>query len=68
MKILKEGDTNRLGNIRHFECETCGCVFEACRAEYRQESDFRNGHYYICKCPMCRENVIVYPEDEAKWK
>lgn len=68
MNILKAGNLNRIDNVKHFECDTCGCIFEADRTEYLRETDFRNGHYFICKCPTCDRDVILYPEDEVKHK
>ena len=64
MKIIKEGDLKRVSSMRRFECERCGCVWEADASEYRVESDFRNGHYCVMACPTCRRDVICYPEDE----
>ena len=64
VKILKAGDLNRIGNARRFQCEACGCVWEADRSEYHRETDFRNGHYYVCKCPTCERDTISYPEDQ----
>ena len=52
------------GNARRFQCEACGCVWEADRSEYHRETDFRNGHYYVCKCPTCERDTISYPEDQ----
>ena len=63
MKIIKPGDLHRLEAARRFECERCGCVFEASSAEYRTETDFRNGHYYVMACPTCHRDVVCHPED-----
>lgn len=64
MKIIKVGDMNRLNTMHRFECERCGCVWEADASEYRIESDYRNGRYYVCKCPTCMRETIMHPEEE----
>ena len=61
MRIIKAGRPKRA--IARFECRECGCVFEAERCEYRIETDYRNGHYYVCPCPTCGKDVIRYPEE-----
>lgn len=58
MKIIKEGDLSRLPTARRFECERCGCVFDASAAEYRIETA-KNGAFRCCPCPTCRMEVIV---------
>ena len=64
MRVIREGDLKRLSSTHRFECSRCGCVFEANSAEYRTESDFRNGHFYAIECPTCNHTVTMYPEDE----
>lgn len=54
MKIIKEGDINRLKKVKLFECMACGCVFEADRTEYvHQYSQRENCDWYEIKCPTC---------------
>lgn len=57
MKIIKEGDLNRLKKIKRFECKECGCVFKAEKDEYKLGNQY-NDEYYYCKCPCCHQ--IVY--------
>lgn len=52
MKIIKEGDLNRLKRIKRFECTRCGCVFEAAGPEYDHGIEYGTV-YYFCKCPTC---------------
>ena len=66
MKIIKEGDLNRLDSTRRFECEHCGAIWEANAAEYRTGRDFRNGWYHVMKCPTCQRDAVCYPESERK--
>jgi len=66
MKIIKPGDLKRLDTARRFACGRCGCEFEADSAEYRTETDFRNGHYYVTACPTCKRDVVCRPEDERR--
>ena len=66
VKIIKEGDLERVKSARRFECVHCGCVFEATGSEYRVETDFRNGHYYVMACPTCHRDVVAHPEDREQ--
>lgn len=68
MKIIKKGDLTRVDTTRHFNCKHCGCLFEANRSEYKTQSDFRNGHFYVHQCPTCGQDVIAYPEEEAAYR
>ncbi len=60
MTVLKEGDRNRAKMLvlqtRRFECDRCGCVFEANNNEYKSAAQY-NDIYYFCKCPCCGENA-----------
>lgn len=50
MKILKSGNTSL--NIKRFECEHCGCIFEADDTEYVE--DWRTPKPE-CECPTCHK-------------
>ena len=56
MKIIKEGDMNRLNTTRRFVCSRCGCIWEANAKEYRKEWDM-NCLTIVCECPTCHEYV-----------
>jgi len=58
MKIIKNGDMQKLKMTKHFSCKKCGCVFEADKDEYKSGSQY-NETYYFCKCPFCSETVYV---------
>lgn len=64
MRVIREGDLRRVSTAHRFECSRCGCVFEADSAEYRTESDYRNGIFYAIECPTCGWQVTLNPEDE----
>lgn len=66
MRVIKQGDLARVESLRRFECERCGCVFEASGTEYRTEHDYRNGVYFVMECPTCHKSVICHPEDERR--
>lgn len=58
MKIIKQGKTEEelkaiLHKTRRFECDTCGCIFEADLDEYLHKT-YLNETLYYCKCPNCR--------------
>ena len=46
MKIIKKGDLNKLKEIKHFECEKCGCIFETEKDEYKWGSQYNETYYY----------------------
>ena len=58
MKIIKEGNLNKLERIKRFECKECGCIFEAGKDEYKWGSQY-NYSYYYCKCPFCHQTVYT---------
>lgn len=55
MKIIKEGDLRRLHKPEEFECQKCGCVFEADDTEYKREySQRENCGWLEIQCPTCK--------------
>ena len=58
MKIIKEGNLDKLKKIKRFECKECGCIFEAEKDEYKWDSQY-NETYYYCKCPCCYQTVYI---------
>jgi hypothetical protein len=60
MEIIKQGDTSKLKNPKHFICATCGCEFIADNTEYICNLFF-DEYYYSCNCPSC--NRCVYAEE-----
>lgn len=64
MKIIKQGSmVETMLKTVTFECDNCGCIFEANKQEYTVKPyrwwDFFGGDTYTCKCPYCNENVRV---------
>lgn len=62
MKILKSGDPRIALGIRIFDCDICGCVFEAERGEYDCGNQFEPSPW--CTCPCC--NQIAYEASDVK--
>lgn len=60
MKIIKKGDPGRLKAAKRFQCDECGCVFEADKGEYKCNMRY-NEEYFYCKCPCCG-NVTYFKE------
>lgn len=52
MKIIKEGDKQKLLRIKKFECFACGCIVEADKNEYFMSDEFSSSSY-TCNCPTC---------------
>ena len=62
MKIIKEGDLNRVKKIKRFECDVCGCIFEADKTEYKPTPGLaqqRGEGSYRCTCPCCENEVWI---------
>lgn len=57
MKIIQRGNLDLLKEIRKFECDRCGCIFEAEKGEYQVYSQY-NEPYYTCICPTCRDVAL----------
>lgn len=57
MRILVQGDINRLQKIKKFECGDCGCVFVGNREEYEDCSTQRDGAWFTMECPCCGRTV-----------
>lgn len=58
MKIIKEGNLNKLMRVKRFVCSHCDCIFTANKDEYIAGSQY-NEEYYYCKCPCCGYNAYV---------
>jgi len=59
MKIIQQGDNNKVTDIKRFVCKECGCVFEADNTEFKAE--YAYGQYlegYSCDCPNCGKSVF----------
>ena len=56
MKIIKQGNIKKLKESLMFDCNFCGCLFEADNTEYKIGSQYNQEYYYI-KCPFCGRNV-----------
>lgn len=56
MKIIKEG---KIGTTRRFNCERCGCIWEAKKGEYEPTPPVGDLKFYWMKCPTCGKYVDV---------
>ena len=57
MKIIKKGSYEKKTlKIKRFECEHCGCIFEANKTEYKESIQYNRAYYY-CNCPQCEQNT-----------
>lgn len=61
MKIIKEGDYHKIWQAKRFECNRCGCIFEAKSNEYIIDYQY-NTPYYRAHCPFCDNMVYSYEE------
>ena len=59
MKIIRDGNLDKLNKVVSFECNDCGCIFEANHNEYEIKSSF-SIEYYCCECPCCGNRVLTY--------
>ena len=58
MKIIKQGNLDKLMKVKRFVCSYCDCIFTANKDEYTIGSQY-NEEYYYCKCPCCGNNAYV---------
>lgn len=64
MKIIQQGDIELakkyMSSIKTFECEICGCLWEADKNEYTSfGSAWDLTNTYVCKCPCCGNYVVI---------
>lgn len=70
MKIIKKGNLEKPKQIKRFQCDNCGCVFEAEKGEYKYVVATRNEEFYICECPYCHKetsNEVVMRQSQMEW-
>lgn len=63
MKIIKEGNYEKIFKPRRFCCTRCGCEFEADSTEYKPSSqlaEMKDGIISECRCPSCGATVYAY--------
>lgn len=63
MKILIQGNKDRLKKHKKFNCTYCGCVFVADSSEYEDKSNQREGPMFLVKCPCCKYPVWCNSND-----
>lgn len=56
MKIIKEGNLDKLMKVKRFECDECDCIFTANKNEYVIDYQYNEAYYY-CDCPCCGNRV-----------
>lgn len=56
MKIIKPGNIDKIKKIKMFNCDFCGCLFEADNTEYITNSQYNETYYYAI-CPFCGRRV-----------
>lgn len=63
MKIIKEGNLNKLMRVKRFKCDYCDCIFTADKNEYIIDSQY-NEEYYYCTCPCCNNRAYLDGDGE----
>lgn len=58
MKIIKQGNLEKIRRPVIFKCHNCGCEFEADNTEYEYAGTQYNEAYYQCFCPCCKTVVL----------
>ena len=56
MKIIKPGNIDKIKKMKMFNCDFCGCLFEADNTEYITNSQYNETYYYVI-CPFCGRRV-----------
>lgn len=72
MKIIKQGKSKAevermIKATKRFECDLCGCIFEADKTEYETEEDYIYMTYH-CKCPNCGDNAFELRRSKNDYK
>ena len=61
MIIIKEGNRNAKDlKIRVFDCDICGCIWQATKDEYEEDWNIHSIPAY-CKCLCC--GTLIYAID-----
>ena len=74
LKIIKEGVSQ--DKIKRFECDVCGCIFEADEREYEEVKSLSpwteltlyisgfnlNDVMYRVECPCCKNRIITHEQ------
>lgn len=63
MKIIKEGNLDKLMRVKRFKCDYCDCIFTANHKEYIIDSQY-NEEYYYCICPCCDNRAYLDGDGE----
>ena len=63
MKIIKEGNLDKLMRVKRFKCDCCDCIFTANHKEYIIDSQY-NEEYYYCICPCCDNRAYLDGDGE----
>ncbi len=63
MKIIKEGNLDKLMKVKRFKCDYCDCIFTANHKEYIKDSQY-NEEYYYCICPCCGNRAYLDGDGE----
>ncbi|OQA51446.1 MAG: hypothetical protein BWY47_00091 [Bacteroidetes bacterium ADurb.Bin302] len=60
MNILRLGNpkAKKEDKIKRFECEICGCIWQANKNEYKEDWSKHSIPVY-CKCPCCKTEVYA---------
>lgn len=78
INIISVGEINTRYKVR-FKCPWCGCVFDADKADYTDntvheyhinigDKDIVEERYQYCaKCPICGVSIWVYEDDADYW-
>lgn len=59
MKMIQEGNLDKLKQVIRFQCDDCDCIFEANHNEY-EIKEFYIDTYYVCECPCCGNRVLKF--------
>ena len=56
MRIIRQGEIEKLYKVETFDCNFCNCLFEADNTEYKIGCQYNQEYLYI-DCPFCGRTV-----------
>ena len=65
VEILREGSEYTYNKMIRFECEQCGCLFDANKNEYKYCGNQIEGDDWKMTCPYCKNTV--YSNKKVGW-
>lgn len=57
IRIIKNGNINKINQTREFKCNVCDCVFTADKEDYEVFYSQIHGDWVRINCPFCHHEI-----------